>query len=193
MLRKSLAALSRMWRTFYKPMLDNLFRESKSAGVRLMPDVAIDEMEQAFRSLFFSVDEASADTLKNAPRPSRRLYFRFDRTSFRREAHHYAVDCFYDTYFPSKHASTRAHAKIVGGGHKRLSIKRGAPLLSQPQMIREVLLKHGGPLQAEAIGEAIKRTFNVNLKKSDITSVIYRAMKSRNLFRRVGVNTFATA
>jgi len=62
--------------------------------------------------------------------------------------------------------------------------------MSQVQMIREVLLKHGGPLHADKITEAIEKRFNVKLKRADITPLIYRAIRGSKFFRKEGVNTF---
>jgi hypothetical protein len=62
---------------------------------------------------------------------------------------------------------------------------------SQPQMIRDVLRAHGGSLDADKIARAIEKRFKVKLKRSDITSVIYRAIRERKLFRKAGINTFA--
>lgn len=84
----------------------------------------------------------------------------------------------------------RAAAKIVGGDHKRSTSQRGTDVMSQPRMIREVLLKHGRPLHADKIAKAIDKRFNVKLKRADITSVIYRAIRGRKLFRKGRINTF---
>jgi hypothetical protein len=62
--------------------------------------------------------------------------------------------------------------------------------MSQLQMIREVLLKQGGPLRAEKIAEAIEKRFNVKLKWRDITSLVYRAIRGNKFFRKEGINTF---
>jgi hypothetical protein len=84
----------------------------------------------------------------------------------------------------------RAAAKIVGGDRRRSASKRGTGGMSQVQMIREVLLKQGGPLRAEKIAEAIEKRFNVKLKWRDITSLIYRAIRGSKFFRKEGINTF---
>jgi hypothetical protein len=84
----------------------------------------------------------------------------------------------------------RAAARIVGGDRRRPASQRGTGAMSQLQMIREVLLKHGGPLHADKIVESIEKRFNVKLKRTDITSLIYRAMRGRKFFRKEGINTF---
>jgi HB1, ASXL, restriction endonuclease HTH domain len=84
----------------------------------------------------------------------------------------------------------RAAAKIVGRDSRRSGLQRHTGAMSQPKMIREVLLKHGGPLHADQIAKAIERRFKIKLKRADLTSVIYRAIRGRKLFRREGVNTF---
>jgi hypothetical protein len=84
----------------------------------------------------------------------------------------------------------RAAAKIVGGDRRGSTSQRGAGVPSQPQMIREVLVEHGGPLHIDKIAEAIEKRFNVKLKRVDITTVIYRAIRGRKLFRKEGINTF---
>jgi hypothetical protein len=83
----------------------------------------------------------------------------------------------------------RDAVKIVGDDRRRSASQRDTGVMSQPQMIREVLLKHGGPLHADKIAEAIKKRFNVKLKRAEITSVIYRPIRRRKLFRKEGINT----
>jgi hypothetical protein len=84
----------------------------------------------------------------------------------------------------------RAAAKIVGGDRRRSGSKPSTGEMSQLQMIREVLLKHGGPLHADKIAEAIQKRFDIKLKRTDITSAIYRAIRGRKFFRKEGINTF---
>ena len=191
MARKSLAILHGIWRSLYKPVLDNLFRESLSADVCMTPDVAIKEMEKLLESVFLSVQGAGGVKRKKVPTPSARLHFRFGSVAFRREAHHYAVDLFYNTYFSGKRATPQAELDNAGVDSGRSALQRATRAMSQPQMIREVLLKHGRPLDVDKIAEAIEKRFGVRLKRHDITSVIYRATRERKLFRKEGINTFA--
>jgi hypothetical protein len=191
MLKKGNVVLHQIWRMLYKPVLDHLFRESASKRVRLTPDLAIEQMEKFFESVFLCVKEEGSSATNRVPAPSPRLYFRFGHVTFRREAHHYAIDLFYDTYFPRNHEAPQAASNVVGGGSRRSALQRGTRVMSQPQMIREVLLEHGGPLYVDKIARAIEKTFDVKLKTHDITSVIYRAMREKKFFRKQGINTFA--
>ena len=82
----------------------------------------------------------------------------------------------------------RAARQILGDrvGTSHLSPTK----LSQPQMIRTVLLAHARPLHADEIQRKINGKFGVSMKRTEITSVIYRAIRSGTLFRKQGVNTF---
>jgi hypothetical protein len=62
--------------------------------------------------------------------------------------------------------------------------------ISQVQMIRAVLLEHDRPLHVDELRKEIKERFDTPLKNGDITSVIYRAIRSGAFFRKDGVNTF---
>ena len=84
----------------------------------------------------------------------------------------------------------RDAARIVGDDGKRSASQRSNAALSQPQMIRAVLLGHSGPLHVDRIAEAIKKKFKVSMKRGDVTAVIYRAIRGRKLFRKEGINTF---
>jgi hypothetical protein len=85
----------------------------------------------------------------------------------------------------------RTAATIVEANRRRSPSKGDTSVPSQPQMIRDVLLAHGGSLHVDKIARAIEKRFKVKLKRSDITSVIYRAIRGRKLFRKAGINTFA--
>lgn len=63
-------------------------------------------------------------------------------------------------------------------------------VLTQPLMIRSVLMEKGGPLHVKKIAESIKKKFGVKLKPLYLTSIIYRIMKKGKLFRKEGANTF---
>lgn len=84
----------------------------------------------------------------------------------------------------------RAAATIVAGNHRQATNGRRGGLLSQPQMIRVVMLDSGRPLHVDEIAEAVAKRFNVNLQRTDITPTIYRAIRNKRLFRKVGTNTF---
>jgi hypothetical protein len=66
----------------------------------------------------------------------------------------------------------------------------GRKKVSQPQMIRAVLLEHDRPLHVNELRRKIKKRFGTPLKNGDITSVIYRAIRGGAFFRKEGVNTF---
>jgi hypothetical protein len=96
---KDSAVLRRTWRKFYKPTLDDLFKEYESIGILLTPCMAIEEMEQLFEDMSLRFEKDRRSETKKNPTAGHR-YFRFDHVAFRREAHHYAVDLFYKTYYP---------------------------------------------------------------------------------------------
>jgi hypothetical protein len=84
----------------------------------------------------------------------------------------------------------RAAAKIVEAQHEQpISHGRSSPI-SQPQMIRMVLLEHGRPLHVDQIAKFIARRFRVKLKRTDITPIVYRAIRGKKLFRKEGINIF---
>jgi len=182
MVRQTAVILRRIWRKLYKPTLDNLYRESASRRVLLTPDLALTEMEQVFKSVFQSVEAEGSSGSKKVPAPH--------RIAFRREAHHYAVNLFYKTYFSRKHEAVHAASRIVSSSRGRAALRSGQSVLSQPRMIRTVLLEHGGPLHADKISEAIAKRFKVRLRRHDITSLIYRAIREGKFFRKEGINTF---
>jgi hypothetical protein len=180
-----LTILHRTWRELYKPLLDEFFSEAASKGISLTPDVALKEMEQVLESVFLSIERASKSEHKKVSSIQPRLYLRLERNAFCRKAHHYAVDLFYKPYISHKHETPRD----LG----RSALQQGKGIMSQPQMIKEVLSEHGGPLYVDKIAEAIQKRFGVKLKRHDITSVIYRAMRKRKIFRKEGISTFALA
>jgi hypothetical protein len=90
--------LRKMWRTLYAHVLDSIFEECASNEITVGPDKAMDWMEGCFEKLASdgkqsSLDEAISGSTSN---------LRFDFAAYRRDAHHYAVDRFYKTYFPRK-------------------------------------------------------------------------------------------
>ena len=87
----------------------------------------------------------------------------------------------------------RAAEHIIGKSGSASGAKLGKRRLSQPRMIEAVLRDHGHPLHADKLAEALREKFGVKLKRSDITSLIYRAMRGRKLFRKAGTNTFGLA
>jgi hypothetical protein len=89
--------LRRMWRRRYMSVLDSIFEQCASNKILVGPDEAMDWMEGLLKSLVTTGEEAPNE---GSPRES--PTFRFDDDAFRREAHHYAVDRFYKTYFPRR-------------------------------------------------------------------------------------------
>jgi hypothetical protein len=76
-----------------------------------------------------------------------------------------------------------------GSGKSRIAALPGVEL-TQPVMIRAVLMDKGEPLHVEKISDEIKRKYAVKLNPQYLTAIIYRAMKKNRFFRRVGANTF---
>jgi hypothetical protein len=133
MVEKGSVILRRIWSKLYKPALGDLFRGAASKNVFLTPDAALEVIEQAFKSVFFLVDELTDSAVKKNLASAPRLYFRFDRIAFRREAHHYAVDSFYKTYFARGHKLLPSAQKILQGRRRRPVSESGNGLLSRPE------------------------------------------------------------
>ncbi len=90
--------LREMWRKRYRQVLDMIFEGCASEEITLEPDEAMEWMEELFDRL---VSDSRQDKPKeDASGPVAVLRFNYD--AYRREAHHYAVDRFYKTYFPRK-------------------------------------------------------------------------------------------
>jgi hypothetical protein len=124
---KDSTVLRRIWRKWYKPVLEDLFKECAAIRVQLTPDRAIEEMEVIFGDVFRTVSAGTGKEANKDPDGEPGLIFRFDEPAFTCEAHHYAVDLFYRTYFPR-------------GGTQR----RGAPRLPTEYTDRIVRLKRQG-------------------------------------------------
>ena len=139
------AALHRIWRKWYRPTLDDLFKESESAGLWLTPSAAIEEMAQCFKSVLDRSDAGGSSQLKD--NLLGRATFRFDDVAMTCEAHHYAVDLFYKYYFPRTPASTG-------------KARRGAPPLPREYLDRILQLRRQGlnPAQiASRLGQPTDR------------------------------------
>jgi hypothetical protein len=83
----------------------------------------------------------------------------------------------------------------AANGKKTNKKSRGANLstgtvVTQPLMIRSILLEKGAPLHVKKIADGIKKKFGVKFKPLYLTSIIYRIMKKGKLFRKEGPNTF---
>jgi len=88
--------LREMWRKRYTHLLNSIFEECASNGITVGPDEAMDWMEGCLKKLVSDGKQSSLDETMPAPVSS----LRFDFAAYRRDAHHYAVDQFYKTYFP---------------------------------------------------------------------------------------------
>jgi hypothetical protein len=95
----------------------------------------------------------------------------------------------------------RTAAKILGDDESETpKPKRGrkaspanfptGTVMTQPLMVRSVLLDSATPLHIDKIVEGIKRKFGIKLKPAYLVSIIYRTMKKGNLFRKEAPNTF---
>jgi hypothetical protein len=63
-------------------------------------------------------------------------------------------------------------------------------VITQPLMVRSVLLDSGESLHVDKIADAIAKKFSVRMKPAYLTSIIYRSVKKGKLFRKDGANTF---
>jgi hypothetical protein len=63
-------------------------------------------------------------------------------------------------------------------------------VITQPLMVRSVLLDCGVPMHVQQISADIKKKYAVVLDPQYLTSIIYRLMKKGKLFRKAGPNTF---
>jgi hypothetical protein len=87
--------LREMWRKRYTHFLNSIFEECASNEITVGPDEAMDWMEEC---LVGDGKQSNLDETMPAPVSS----LRFDFAAYRRDAHHYAVDQFYKTYFPTR-------------------------------------------------------------------------------------------
>jgi len=88
--------LRQTWRKRYTQVLDMIFEAFASEKIIVEPDEAMDCMEELLER--WVSDSQQAKPGEGTSRPS--SDFRFNFAAYRREAHHYAVDRFYKTYFP---------------------------------------------------------------------------------------------
>ncbi len=96
-------------------------------------------------------------------------------------------------------AALRMTAKILAESPRPLSKKEKAgkgvslptgTVVTQPLMIRSVLIEGQQPMHVDAISEAIKKKFAQKLEPQYLTSIIYRLMKKGKLFYKSKQNTF---
>lgn len=84
----------------------------------------------------------------------------------------------------------RSAGQILGARVESARTNLHRNKMSQPEMIKAVLLEQARPLHVNELQKKIEEKFGMQLKNGDITSVIYRAMRGGALFRKEGVNTF---
>jgi hypothetical protein len=120
-----------MWRKRYTRLLDSIFEECASHEITVGPDEAMDWMEGYLEKLASDGKQSNLDETISGPAS----ILRFDFAAYRRDAHHYAVDRFYKTYFPRK---------------------RGAPPLSTGYLGRILQLSREGKNVAQ-IGKLMKQ------------------------------------
>ena len=88
----------------------------------------------------------------------------------------------------------RTADKLLADDSEKPKVKKDkvpeGTVVTQPLMIRSVLLESGKALHVDDISKAIRRKFGVKFKPLYLTSIIYRIMKKGRLFRKEGKNTF---
>ena len=82
----------------YTSLLDLIFEECASHNITLEPDEALDWMDELLKKLVTDDEESKREETTSGVTS----ILRFDSAAYRRDAHHYAVDRFYKTYFPRK-------------------------------------------------------------------------------------------
>jgi hypothetical protein len=131
--------LRRIWRKWYRPALEDIFKDFESAGFALTPVDAIDEMFEMFKSVVTRGKSAGgSEPIDNA---LGKVMFRFDDIAMTREAHHYAVGLFYKYYFPRT---------VESKGKSR----RGAPTLPMEHLDEILTLRRKG-LNPAQIGKIL--------------------------------------
>jgi hypothetical protein len=91
-------ALRATWRRHYRHLLDLIFEEYASDQITATPDEAMDLMDELTERLFKTILQSE----QGRGASGSDSILRFDYDAYRREAHHYAVDRFYKTYFRRK-------------------------------------------------------------------------------------------
>lgn len=89
------AELHATWKKRYKSTLDMIFEAYSSKGIEIAPDQAMEQMEE----LLTALPSGGVGTHACPNSRSTDRSFRFDATAFTCEAHHYAVDRYYKTYY----------------------------------------------------------------------------------------------
>lgn len=89
-----------MWRALYRAILDTAFEDSSKSGLHMTPDQAI---ETLYSELAIHFPKSKLTRTDGRPL----LQPRIDLMAGRREAHHYAVDLYYRTYFARNKGAPR--------------------------------------------------------------------------------------
>lgn len=119
------------WRAHYRHVLDLIFEEHAAQEIIVVPDEAVLLMEELTKHLFETILRTAPDGDATAST------VRFDYDAYRREAHHYAVDRFYKTYFQRKRGApplpTAYVDRIIGLRLQGLNYVAIAEKLGQPK------------------------------------------------------------
>lgn len=153
--------LREMWRKGYRRMLDLIFEECASDGITVWPDEAMDWMEEYLEKLASDGEQSKLGETMSGLASN----LRFDSAAYRREAHHYAVDLFYRTYFPRKRGApplpTAYLDRILQLRFKGLNYVSIAEKLGQPKdrMKKQVEAAEKRWREAVARIEGVKQRF----------------------------------
>jgi hypothetical protein len=90
-----------LWRDLFSASLDAIYQDSAARGAFLTPDAAMAALMDDLAALFPSRKGAESEMGTTA---RTHLQPRMDRIAGLRDAHRYAVNLFYRTYFPRKGA-----------------------------------------------------------------------------------------
>jgi hypothetical protein len=159
--------LRQMWRKRYTKVLDVIFEEFSSQGITVQPDDAMDLMGDLLKE--WLNDEPPAAP---ADQPHPRTPFRFNFAAYSRDAHHYAVDQYYKTYFPRKRGGERHPTsyldeilRLLGKGLNNVAIaaKLGVP---KDRMRKQIEAAKRWHEQLEKIEEIKQRFPNLVYKLS---------------------------
>jgi hypothetical protein len=139
---KKVSSAKKTWRELYKPILDHLFASARSSGTFLTPDGAMAALKEDLATEFPSrkgAEPTKGLTVRTYLRP------RMDLVAGLREAHRYAVDLFYRTYFPRKGAPRTADQDLAtmlslreqGKNYRSIALFFGLPYPESKDMIRK--------------------------------------------------------
>ena len=81
-------------------------------------------------------------------------------------------------------AALRLAARLLSDEQEARTSKSHEPI-TQPEMIRSVMLEADQPMHSSAIGEALQRKYKKKIKPTHIVAIIYRCIKNNRLFYKV--------